>query len=74
MGDALIFFNAIKAIRAAYPGVHLTAGLSNISFGMPARSHINRAFLILAVKEGLDCAILDPLDQELKAALVAAEL
>jgi cobalamin-dependent methionine synthase I len=72
--NGLLFFNTMKAIGDAYPEVHLTAGLSNISFGLPARSYINRAFLILAVKEGLDCAILDPLDQELKAALLAAEL
>jgi 5-methyltetrahydrofolate--homocysteine methyltransferase len=72
--NGLIFLDTVKAIRTAYPEVHLTAGLSNISFGLPARSYINRAFLILAVREGLDCAILDPLDRELKAALLAVEL
>jgi 5-methyltetrahydrofolate--homocysteine methyltransferase len=30
--------------------------------------------LTLALAAGLDCAILDPLDREMKAALVAAEL
>jgi cobalamin-dependent methionine synthase I len=69
-----IFFDTIQAVRAAYPEVHFTAGLSNISFGLPARSFINRAFLTLALAAGLDSAILDPLDQELKAALLAAEL
>ena len=54
--------------------VHFTAGLSNISFGLPARSFINRAFLTLALAAGLDSAILDPLDQDLRAALLAAEL
>ena len=69
-----IFFDTLQAIHAAYPEVHFTAGLSNISFGLPARSFINRAFLTLALAAGLDSAILDPLDQELKAALLAAEL
>ena len=69
-----IFFDTMRAVHAAYPEVHFTAGLSNISFGLPARSYINRAFLTLALHAGLDCAILDPLDQELKAALLAAEL
>ncbi len=68
------FFDTLRAVHAAYPEVHLTAGLSNISFGLPARSFINRAFLTLALAAGLDAAILDPLDQELKAALLAAEL
>lgn len=68
------FFDTLHAVRTAYPEVHFTAGLSNISFGLPARSFINRAFLTLALAAGLDSAILDPLDQELKAALLAAEL
>jgi 5-methyltetrahydrofolate--homocysteine methyltransferase len=61
-------------VHAAYPDVHFTAGLSNISFGLPARSFINRAFLTLALAAGLDSAILDPLDRGLQAALLAAEL
>jgi 5-methyltetrahydrofolate--homocysteine methyltransferase len=69
-----IFFETIRAVHAAYPEIHFTAGLSNISFGLPARSYINRAFMTLAMEAGLDCAILDPLDQELQATLLAAEL
>ena len=72
--SGVIFCDTIRAVRAAYPDVHFTAGLSNISFGLPARSYINRAFLALALEAGLDCAILDPLDQELQATLLAAEL
>jgi 5-methyltetrahydrofolate--homocysteine methyltransferase len=49
-------------------------GLSNISFGLPARKQINRAFLILAMQAGLDSAILDPLDRELRAAILTTEL
>jgi cobalamin-dependent methionine synthase I len=70
----LIFLETLQAVKAAYPQVHFSAGLSNISFGLPARSYINRAFLTLALQAGLDTAIIDPLDRELKAALVAAEL
>ena len=72
--SGMIFFDTLRAVRAAYPEVHFTVGLSNISFGLPARSFINRAFLTMALEAGLDSAILDPLDQELKAALLAAEL
>jgi cobalamin-dependent methionine synthase I len=72
--SGLAFFDALRAVHAAYPEVHFTAGLSNISFGLPARSFINRAFLTMALAAGLDSAILDPLDQELRAALLAAEL
>ncbi len=71
---AKITLETIRAMRGEFPEAHLTMGLSNISFGLPARSHINRAFLTLALAEGLDCAILDPLDRQMMAALVAAEL
>ena len=72
--SALITLDTMRAIRREFPDAHLTMGLSNISFGLPARSYINRAFLTLALAAGLDSAILDPLDRELKAALVAAKL
>lgn len=72
--SAMIFFDTVRAVHQAHPAVHFTAGLSNISFGLPARSYINRAFLTLALAAGLDSAILDPLDRELKAAMLAAQL
>jgi cobalamin-dependent methionine synthase I len=71
---AQITLDTIRALRREFPEAHLTMGLSNISFGLPARSYINRAFLTLALAAGLDSAILDPLDREMMAALVAAEL
>lgn len=74
ISSALIFFETMKVIKASYPEVHFTAGLSNISFGLPSRSHINRAFVTLALKEGLDSAIVDPMDKEFMAAILAAEL
>ena len=72
--SALITLDTMHAIRREFPNAHLTMGLSNISFGLPARSYINRVFLTLALAAGLDCAILDPLDREMRAVLVAAEL
>jgi cobalamin-dependent methionine synthase I len=71
--SALVTLETIRAIRDEYPEAHLTMGLSNISFGLPARSQINRTFLTLAIAAGLDCAILDPLDQDLMAALVTTK-
>ncbi|MBC7248648.1 MAG: methyltetrahydrofolate cobalamin methyltransferase [Anaerolineae bacterium] len=74
INSALITLDTMRSILQEFPAVHLTMGLSNISFGLPARSYINRAFLTLALQAGLDSAIIDPLDRELRAALVAAEL
>jgi cobalamin-dependent methionine synthase I len=72
--SAVIACDTIRAVRAKYPEVHFTMGLSNISFGLPARKQINRGFLILAMQAGLDSAILDPLDRELQAAILTTEL
>jgi len=72
--SAVIACDTIRSIHAQYPQVHFTMGLSNISFGLPARKVINRSFLILAMQAGLDSAILDPLDKELQAAIVTTEL
>jgi 5-methyltetrahydrofolate--homocysteine methyltransferase len=69
-----LFLDGLRAVKAEFPKVHLTAGLSNVSFGLPARALVNRTFLTLAMGAGLDSAILDPLDAELRAALLATEL
>ncbi len=72
--SANIAIATMRAVKAAYPQVHMTSGLSNVSFGLPSRSLVNRTCLTLAVGAGLDSAILDPLDRELKASLIATEL
>jgi cobalamin-dependent methionine synthase I len=72
--SAMIAFETMRRVREAYPEAHLTIGLSNISFGLPARSFVNRYFLSLAIQAGLDTAILDPLDREIQAAILTTEL
>ena len=84
IGDQVFFYHSsvnpqaivgvCEVVREAYPEAHLTIGLSNISFGLPGRSFVNRYFLGLAIQAGLDSAILDPLDREIQAAIVTNEL
>ena len=69
-----IIFETIRCIRQRYPTAHMACGLSNVSFGLPVRSLINRTFLALAIAAGLDAAIIDPNDRELQAAMHATEL
>ncbi len=47
------------------PSPHLIVGLSNVSQGTGHRPLVNRTFLVMAMANGLDAAILDPLDQDL---------
>jgi 5-methyltetrahydrofolate--homocysteine methyltransferase len=72
--SALIACETIRSVHEKYPQVHFTMGLSNISFGLPARKQINRGFLILAMQAGLDSVIMDPLDKDLRAAITTTEL
>lgn len=40
--------------------IHLTGGMSNVSFGLPNRRLLNDAFLLLAIEAGADSGIVDP--------------
>ncbi len=66
--------DTIRAIHSEFPQAHISLGLSNVSFGLPVRSLVNRTFLTLAIAAGMDTAIIDPNDRELKAALFATDL
>ena len=56
------FLDAVRAIREKYgPEIHIVAGLSNVSFGMPSRKLINQVFTYLAVEAGADGGIVDPM-------------
>jgi len=68
---ALMVLETIEGIRRELEGVNVICGLSNISFGLPKRALLNRAFLTLAMKAGLNAAIVDPLDKKLMATLRA---
>jgi 5-methyltetrahydrofolate--homocysteine methyltransferase len=53
--------DAMRGLRGRFgPEVHITGGLSNVSFGIPARRIVNDVFLILAVDAGADSGIIDP--------------
>jgi cobalamin-dependent methionine synthase I len=68
-----VFLQTVAAIRNRFSKVHITCGLSNISYGLPNRKHLNQAFLVMAMASGMDSAIVDPLDRKLMALVYAAE-
>jgi 5-methyltetrahydrofolate--homocysteine methyltransferase len=65
---------ATRGIKAKYPDIHISGGLSNISFGLPHRKMINRTFLTLMMDAGMDSAILDPLDVKIMATIQTADM
>ena len=72
-GFGVEFINAIEKIVETFPGIHTACGLSNISYGLPARQHMNRTFMTMAIARGLDGAIINPLDGKMMASIIAAE-
>ena len=67
------FINTIEKIVATFPAIHTACGLSNISYGLPARKFMNQTFMTMAIAKGLDGAIINPLDKRMMANIIAAE-
>ena len=77
---ALDFIEAAKEIRARCPGVHISGGLSNLSFSFrgnePVRRAMHSVFLYHAIPAGMDMGIVnagqldiyDTIDPELREA------
>ena len=60
----------IRQLRARYgPEMHITGGLSNVSFGMPRRRLINDVFILLSLEAGADSGIIDPVASNLQSIL-----
>src|SRR6188472_35221 len=79
-GYGVAFIEATRWIRANLPGVHISGGVSNLSFAFrgnePVREAMHSVFLYHAIKAGMDMgivnagqmAVYDDLDPELREA------
>jgi len=66
-----IALSTIREVKRHF-GLNTIIGLSNISFGLPSRRLLNRAYMVLSIYEGLDAAIMDVLDRELISLVYAS--
>lgn len=74
MSSAMLDFEkCIMAIHEYAPSVKVTGAISNISFEMPARKHINSNCMALAIRAGLDSAIMDPCNMQMMTTIYATE-
>lgn len=69
----IIALDTIERVVEAF-GLNVTMGASNISFGMPDRKYINSTFIAMAIHAGLTCPITNPMVEEVKMAILAADL
>ena len=65
--SASVVLETLRRVRAEL-GCRTVLGVSNISFGLPGRPHLNAAFYTLAMGAGLSAAIINPLSAEMMAA------
>lgn len=56
---AMTTLETVRRVREELGG-KTVLGVSNISFGLPMREHINSAFFLLALENGLSAAIINP--------------
>jgi 5-methyltetrahydrofolate--homocysteine methyltransferase len=54
-------------------GVNTVCGASNVSFGLPGRDRLNATFVAMLIAVGMPCAITNPLEKEIRQAILAAD-
>ena len=67
--NALVTLETVKALRDM--GLFTSLGVSNVSFGLPARAVLNSAFLSAALWNGLSLAIVNPASADMMNAYLS---
>ncbi len=63
----LHYLEAMREVRRNFGDeIHLTGGISNVSFGLPKRRLINDVFLYLALEYGVDSGIINPVETKIR--------
>jgi 5-methyltetrahydrofolate--homocysteine methyltransferase len=69
----LTLFTITRRIREEL-GCNTVCGASNISFGLPDRETLNYTFVAMAIAAGMTCAITNPLVEEVRKTVLAANV
>ena len=62
--SAKVTLEALKKVKETY-GVKTVLGISNISFGLPNRTIVNANFYTMAMQNGLDAGIINPMSEDM---------
>ena len=65
-------FELVRMFREEL-GCNSVCGASNISFGMPNRHLLDSVFVPMAIAAGMTCAITNPINQQVRHAIYAAD-
>lgn len=64
---APVTLETLSLLKKKYPHNKTVMGVSNISFGLPNREPVNAAYLAMAAACGADIAIINPLQETMRA-------
>ncbi len=68
-----MLMEVISYIKENYPKAHIICAVSNISFNLPYRKIVNQAFTVMAMNYGMDAAVMDPLNRDLRGVIYATD-
>ncbi len=71
-GQPTEVLEAVREMRQAWPEAHVICGLSNVSFGLPLRKLLNRAYAAMMIGSGADALIVDPTAPAMREVIAAA--
>lgn len=72
-GQGLVVLESLRLMKEAFPDIKTILSTTAVSYGLPNRRLIHRSFLPMLLVFGLDAVVLDPLDKELMATVIACE-
>jgi 5-methyltetrahydrofolate--homocysteine methyltransferase len=72
-GSGRMVFEIVRMVREEL-GVNTVCGASNVSFGLPGRPAMNAHFISMAIGSGMTSAITNPMESEIKEAILAADV
>jgi len=72
-GSGRMVFEIVRMVREEL-GVNTVCGASNVSFGLPGRPAMNAHFISMAIGSGMTSAITNPMEAEIKEAILAADV
>ena len=71
--QALVSLESLRLIKKELPHVKAMVNVSASTWNLPKRSLATRTFQAMLMASGLDAVLLNPLDKELMATIIAAE-
>lgn len=68
-----VTLDTISLVKSEMPEVKVIVAISNVGFGLPKRSLLNRTFAALAMARGADALLIDTMDRGISSEVIATQ-